>query len=86
MFNIYDVTIWLTNNCNTHMLNISRSESKQRMKFCQLIEYNKRYVFFFKNHAENEAKKLVPDVFLFFKKALYVVKASRLQLSFNIFQ
>ena len=27
--------------------------------------------FFFKIYAENEAGKLVPDRFLFFKKALY---------------
>ena len=36
------------------------------MKFGQLIEYNKRNVFFFKNHAENEAGRLVPDLYLFF--------------------
>ena len=39
-------------------------------------------MFFFKNHAENEAWRLVPDLFLFFKKALYEVKASDPQLSF----
>ena len=33
------------------------------MKFGQLTEY-KRY--FFLNHAEKEARKLVPDRFLFF--------------------
>ena len=37
--------------------------------------------FFFKNHADNEADKLVPDQFLFFNKALYKGKASGLQLS-----
>ena len=42
-------------------------------------------MFFFKYHAENEAGRLVPDLFLFFKKALYEVKASGLQLSFNTF-
>ena len=36
------------------------------MKFGQLIEYNKRSNFF-KNHAETEAGRLVPDFFLFFK-------------------
>ena len=41
-------------------------------------------MFFFKFHAENEAGRLVPDLFLFFKKALYEVKASGLQLHFNI--
>ena len=41
------------------------------MKFGQLTEYNKINIFFFKNHAENEAGKLVPDLFLLFKEALY---------------
>ena len=35
-------------------------------------------IFFFKNHAENEAGRLVLDLFLFFKKAFYEVKASGL--------
>ena len=43
-------------------------------------------MLFFKNHAENEAGKLVADLFLLFKKALYEVKAKGLQLSFNIFR
>ena len=34
------------------------------MKFGQLIEHNVRNIFF-KNHAENEAGKLVPEPFLF---------------------
>ena len=44
-------------------------------------KYNKR------NHAENEAERLVLCL-LFFKKkkTLYEVKASGLKLSFNIFQ
>ena len=44
-----------------------------------------REIFFFKNHAENEVRKLVPDLFLFSEKALYKVKASGQHLSFNIF-
>ena len=43
------------------------------MNFCQLIEYNTREIFFFKNYAENEVVKLVPDFFLFFRKASYEV-------------
>ena len=39
------------------------------MKLDQLIEYNKRNIFFFKKYGENEVGKLVPDHFLFFKKA-----------------
>ena len=50
------------------------------MKFGQLTEHNRTNIFF-KNHAENEA--VVPDLFLFFKKALYEVKASGLQLRVN---
>ena len=38
---------------------------------------------FFKNHAENEARRLAPDTFCFFKKALHEGKAIDLQLSFN---
>ena len=47
------------------------------MKFGQSIEYNKK-MFFFRNHAENVARGLVPDLFLLFKKALYEVKANGL--------
>ena len=46
---------------------ISQSKGDQTMKCGQLIEYNKRNTFFFKNHPENEAGKLVPDLFLFCK-------------------
>ena len=53
------------------------------MKFGQLVEFNKKTCFF-KNHAENEAGKPVPELFLFLKKSLYEVKASGLQLSFNL--
>ena len=43
------------------------------MKFGQLIQCNKRNIFL-QNHGENEAGRLIPDLFLFFKK-LYEVKA-----------
>ena len=48
---------------------ISGSKSNQAVKLGQLIQYNKRNVFFFKSYAENEVGKLVPDLFLFFKYA-----------------
>ena len=48
-----------------HILpNISRSKCNQTMKFDQLIQYNK--MFLFKNHAENQSGKLVLDLFNFF--------------------
>ena len=66
------------------LLNISQNKGNQTMKFGQLIEYNNRNTFL-KTHAQNEAGRVVLDLFLFFRKALYEVKASGLQLSFNIF-
>ena len=52
-----------------HILpNISQSKCNQTMNFGQLIEYNKRNIFF-KNYVENEARRLVPDLFLFFERA-----------------
>ena len=45
----------------------------------------KKEILFFKNHAEIEAGRLVPD-FCFSKKPLYEANASDLQLSFNIFR
>ena len=38
------------------------------MKFGQIIKHNK--IFFCKNHSQNEAGTLVPDLFLLFRKAL----------------
>ena len=35
---------------------------------------------------KNEAGRLVPDLFLFFEKTLYEVKAGGLQLSFDMFR
>ena len=61
----------------THMLpNISKSKVSQTMKFVQLIEYN-RIIF------PEILQKL--DLFLFFKIALFEVKASGEHLNFNIF-
>ena len=51
-------------------------EVNQRMKFGQLIKYNKTKIFFFKNHAENEAGRLVPD---------QEAEANGLQFNFNVF-
>ena len=64
-FKVHNVTTWLTNICNPY---ISRSKSNQTLNFGQSIEYNK-IKFFSKNHAQNEAERLLPDLFLFFKKA-----------------
>ena len=54
------------------------------MNFGQLIENIIRKIFFFKNYAEQEAERLVPEFWLFLKKALSEENASDLQLIFNI--
>ena len=49
----------------------SQGKSNQAMKPGQLIEYNKTNIFL-QNYAENEAGRLVPD--LFFKKKTHFFK------------
>ena len=63
---------------------ISQSKGNQAIKFGQLIKYNN--IFYLINYAENETERLVLDLFLLSKKALYEVKPSGLQFSFNIFR
>ena len=84
-FEIDNFTAWLTITIHI-LLNIFETKGNQTKKFGQLIEYITRETFYFKNHAENEAGRLVPDLILFFKKALHKVKASGLQLGFTIFR
>ena len=48
--------------------------------------YITREIFLFKIHPEIEAGRLVPDLILFFEKALDGVKASGQQLSFSSFR
>ena len=50
------------------LANISQSKGNQTMKFGQLVEHNKSNIFFFKNYAENETGRLVPNLFCFLKK------------------
>ena len=48
-----------------HILpNIPQSKSNQTMQLGQLIEYNK-ITSFLQRYAENEARRLVPDLFIF---------------------
>ena len=69
-----------------HLLpNISWSKHNQTFKFGQVVDITTE-IFFFENNAKNEAGRVVSDLFLSFKKALYEVKANGLQLSFNHFQ
>ena len=55
------------------------------MNIGQIIEYNKINIFL-KNHAENKTERVIPDLSLYLIKDLFEVKASDLQISFNIFR
>ena len=56
------------------------------MKRGQLIEYNKRNIFFSKIMQKiRQGNSFQTSFFFFKKKALYEVKASGLQPHFNIF-
>ena len=50
--------------------NISRSKDNWKMKFAQLIEYNRN--IFLKNHAQNVVEKLFPDLFLKNQKYFWI--------------
>ena len=64
--------------------NISQSKDHQTMKFGQLIENKKRKIYLEK-YTKNKAGKVVPDLsFDFSKITCYEMKASGLQLSFDI--
>ena len=81
----FDVTTWLTNNHNTHIAQyLTKQKATRQPKYGQVIEYDKKNIFL-QNNTENEVGRLVADLSLFFKKSLYQVKTSALQLSFNIF-
>ena len=63
---------WTKNNYSTYINPISlevKAISNQARKFGQLIIYSVRNIFLKKN-AENEAGILLPDLYLFLKKAL----------------
>ena len=51
-------------------LNISKSKCNQAVQFGQVMDYNLRNVFY-KYYTKNEAGRLAPDLFLFFKKAFH---------------
>ena len=67
---IYDITTWLTNNQIHILLNISRSKGNQLMNLVTLQNITRK-IFFFKNHAENEARRLVPVLFVSHKSFIW---------------
>ena len=65
------------------LLNISQNNGNQTIKFGQLIECNKT-IFSSKIMRKMRQGDLFQAPFYFFKKAYYEMKASGLQLSFDI--
>ena len=78
---IYDVTNWETNDWSTYIGQSQEVKAKRQRNLVTLT----LETFLLKSHAENKAGRLVPDLFLFFKKSLYETKVSDQHLSFNIF-
>ena len=65
--------------------NMSQSKGNQTMKFGQFIEGNKRNNFLQKSQSKL-SRETSPRPLFVFKKAVYEIKTSDLQLRFNIFQ
>ena len=59
----------MVNNFNPYIAQYftKQKQPDQTMKFGKPREYNKRTIFF-KNHAQNEVERLVPDLFLLLEK------------------
>ena len=53
----------------------SKNKGNQTMIFGQLKEYNVRNIFL-QNSRRNKVRRLVPNLFLFFKSTLYELKVS----------
>ena len=70
-----------------HILpNVPPSKDNHTMKLGEGTRIQLEENFFFKSHVENEAGRLGPNLFFFSKNTLHDVKASGMQLSFNIFR
>ena len=63
-FKIYDVTDCTKNYFNTHIARYLKSKGNLIMNFDQLIEYNTKNIFLWKNHTQNVVEKQVPDSFI----------------------
>ena len=71
----YDITDQKTNNYSTHITQYLKNSGNQAMELGQLIEHSVKNIFLQKSHRK-QLEKLITDLSLFFKKALYKVKTS----------
>ena len=70
-FKIHDVATWLTSSYNTHI-----AQGKQTLKFCQVIEHNKRNVVLQKSCRKSGKETISKPLSV----KTYEVRASGLQL------
>ena len=49
---MYDITTWLTDDCNAHIKKHLRSKNNHAIKFGQLIDYNVRNIFLEKSYRK----------------------------------
>ena len=64
-FKIFDATSWLTNNYNAHVAHYLTKLRQPDSEFGQVIQNIAAEILFFKIDAENEAGRLVLDLFVF---------------------
>ena len=75
-FKIYDITYCTTNNFNTYIAQyLIRPKDNQAIKLGKLTNIMWE-IFPLVHLAEIEPRKLIPDLFSFFKRASYKMKAS----------
>ena len=54
-----DVTNWEANSCNKHILNISRRNDNQAIKYGQLKQYNMRNIYREKSYTKCSRKTIL---------------------------
>ena len=69
-FKTYDVTIWITNNYNTHIAQYLTKWRNQTMKFALLIEYNKTNIFLQKSCRKWRRETSSRSLFVFLENGI----------------
>ena len=83
-FKTYDVTIWITNNYNTHIAQYLTKWRNQIMKFALLIEYNKTNIFLQKSCRKWRRETSSRSLFVFLKNGI-CFKESPLNMMKKVF-
>ena len=70
-FKVYDVTVWLSNNYDAHVVQYLTKKDNQTMKFGQLIEHNKTNNFLWKSSRKRGTDTSSKPLFLFLKSFIW---------------